>query len=462
MIELNLNEILIAVHGKIVYPEVMTPQEIDELMTRDLANITYDSRYVVQNSLFIGLKGERFDGHDFVEYIYERLAAAVVERKIDVPVTQIIVESTYAAVGMIGAYIRQKSCIKVVGITGSVGKTSVKELTACVLGNNYSILKTKGNHNNELGLPATLFELERKNKIAVLEMGISHFGEMTRLSAIAKPDIAIFTNIENVHTEHLIDRDGVLRAKTELVQNMWGDTLILNGEDDKLAGYKVPEGKRAVYYGLTENCTVTAEDINYRSMGCTEFTIVCPSGKVRVYLPAPGRHMVVNALAAAACGLEMGMPLSDIKYGLEKFEAVPGRMRRLRWRNALILDDCYNASPASTKASLNILGAQPGRRIAILGDMLELGDNAVELHRSVGEAAAAEHIDALIAVGTLSLNTADAAKKAGLKKVYTTDRDGALEMILNNTRKGDTILIKGSRGMALDRIIDMILETEKL
>ena len=456
MIALNLNEIVVAVRGKVVLPEGMTVEEKDELFTRNLANVTFDSRYVVQNSLFICLKGERVDGHDFVEYIYERLTAAVVDRQLDVPVPQVIVESTYAAVGAIAAYMCRRSGIKV------VGKTSVKELVASVVAEKYNVLKTKGNFNNELGLPRTLFELEPSTRVAVLEMGISHFGEMTRLSAIARPDIAVFTNIENVHTEHLIDRDGVLRAKTELVENMWGEHLVLNGDDDKLASYDVPEGKKAIYYGLSDGCTVTAEDITFDSFSQTDFTLITPIGRIRVQLPAAGKHMVVNALAAAAVGLILGITLDDIKMGIEKYEPLPGRQHWMKWRKAFILDDCYNASPASTKASLNVLGAQPGRRIAILGDMLELGDNAVELHESVGKACAEEGVDILIAVGPLSVHTAEAAKKAGMRRVYCTDRDGAVDWLLNNCRKDDVVLIKASRGMALDKIIELVLSTEKL
>lgn len=462
MIELNIKDVLAATGGRAYLG--LNPVDIDNVDVRfanvGIKSITLDSRKAEDGSLFIAIAGERSDGHYYIPAIADRIAAAVVERLTDTPVLQILVPSTYAAVGAIGAYIRTKSGVKVVGVTGSVGKTSVKELTAGVLSQRYNVLKTEGNFNNELGLPQTLFRLEPGHEVAVLEMGISHFGEMSRLSAIARPDYAIFTNIENVHTENLIDRDGVLRAKTELVANMCGDLLILNGEDDKLSGYNLPNGKHAVYYGCTDRCSVTADDIVFSGIDYTTFTLKCEKGQTDIELPAAGRHMVLDALAAAACGLAFGLELDAIKQGLESYVPVGSRMRKLNRDGAVILDDCYNASPKSVEAGLKVLCSGSGRSIAVLGDMLELGENSKALHEHIGRLAAELGLDMLITVGNEAQYIANAAESCGLRSVYHTDIEGAAELLKRNIKSGDTVLIKASRGMALERVIALLMKEE--
>ena len=420
-----------------------------------------DSRRAGEGAVFIALKGGKADGHDFVKGLEGRILAAVVERAVDADVPQIVVESTYRAVGDIGAYIREKSGVTVIGVTGSVGKTSVKELTASVVSQRYNTLKTEKNHNNELGLPMTLFRLTEDNDAAVLEMGISYFGEMTRLSRIARPDIAIFTNIENVHTENLIDRDGVLRAKTELVPNMRSDhdpVLILNAEDDKLLGYRVPEDRRAVYYGFGEGCFARAENVVPHGIESTDFTLFLGGESIEVSLPASGRHMVLDSLAAAAAGHEMGLTLPEIKRGLESFVPVEGRMTKLEYHGALIINDCYNASPTSMAASLRVLAGAEGRKLALLGDMLELGERTAELHRGIGTLCAELGIDMLFTVGELAKNIASAAREAGLRAVFECSDALAAQLIRSQLREGDVLLVKASRGMALENVIKRITE----
>ena len=448
MIELTLDEVLKATGGRAVC----------ELPGGFISSITADSRTAGPGSLFAALKGERADGHDFVKGLEGKALCAVVEHEVEADLPQIVVESTYRAIGAIGAYIREKSGVIVVGVTGSVGKTSVKELTASVVSQRFSVLKTEKNHNNELGLPMTLFRLEPENEAAVLEMGISYFGEMDRISRIARPDIAVYTNIENVHTENLIDRDGVLRAKTELVANMRGNTLILNAEDDKLAGYKLPSGKKAVYYGIDGEAFVTASDIEYHGMESVDFTLHVGADSIRVSLPAAGRHMVLNSLAAAAAGHELGLTMQEIKRGIEAYRTVSGRMEKSEYKGAVIMNDCYNASPASMAASLRVLAQGSGRRLALLGDMLELGERTVELHEGVGRLAAELGVDMLVAVGGLGAHIAKAAKEAGLEKAFALSRDEAVELIKNELREGDTLLVKASRGMKLEQLIARITE----
>lgn len=449
MIKLDLNEIVEATGG---VPSCALPEG-------EVRSIVLDSRLADEGSVFIALKGERVDGHSFVKGLSGRILAAVVEHEVEADVLQITVPSTYSAVGAIGAYIRRKSGVKVIGITGSVGKTSVKELTASVMEQRFRTLKTEKNHNNELGLPLTLFRLKDDDEVAVLEMGISYFGEMTRISNIARPDMAVYTNIENVHTENLIDRDGVLRAKTELVKNMpEGGVLVLNGEDDKLAGFPVPGSLRAVYYGFGEGFFSHAENIRQIDLSMTEFTLCLGDERVNVELPAAGRHMVLDALAAAAAGREMGLSTDEIKRGLESFRPVEGRMTRIPFRGAVIINDCYNASPTSMEASLRVLASADGRRIALLGDMLELGERTVELHRSIGRLAAELGIDMLITAGELAGGIAAAAREAGMKDVRAVTKDEAAMILKNELREGDALLVKASRGMTLETVIKAITE----
>ncbi len=452
MIDLNILNIVEATGGRLNMPSGTG----EDMCNRQLSCITVDSREAGEGSLFIALKGERSDGHDYIPQIADRIACAVVEHEVGVNVPQIIVPSTYSAVGAIGAYIRKKSGVKVIGVTGSVGKTSVKELTACVLSRKYKLLKTEGNFNNELGLPRTLFRLDNSHEVAVLEMGISHFGEMTRLSAIAAPDMAIFTNIENVHTENLGDRDGVLIAKTELVANMRGYTLILNGDDDKLSAYRPPMDKRAVYYGFSDNCSVTARCVVPHGLEYTEFELCTPLGSTNIMLPAAGMHMVLNSLAAAACGLEMGVRLDDIKSGLESYEPVGSRMRRFSFNGAVVIDDCYNASPTSMEAGLKVLCAENGRRIAVLGDMLELGSRSHELHEQIGRIAAEQGLDMLITVGDEAAFIASAALQNGVKAVKRASLDEAGELLRCTLMAGDTVLIKASHGMHFEKIVERL------
>ncbi|MCR5808517.1 MAG: UDP-N-acetylmuramoyl-tripeptide--D-alanyl-D-alanine ligase [Clostridiales bacterium] len=438
--------------------EVLGGRVKGRLPEGEITDIVIDSRKASEGSLFIALKGEKVDGHSFINGLEGRILAAVTEREVDSDVPQIVVDSTYKAVGRLGAYVREKSGVTVVGVTGSVGKTSVKELTAAVLSQRFSVLKTEKNHNNELGLPLTLFRLAPENEVAVLEMGISYFGEMTRVSAIARPDAAIFTNIENVHTENLIDREGVLRAKTELVANMRGDTLILNGEDDKLRGYALPEGKKAIYYGIDGENDVTASDIVYHGMESTDFVLHAGKETVSVSLPASGRHMVVNSLAAAAAGMRLGLTAEEIKRGLESYVPVDGRMSRIEFQGAAVLNDCYNASPTSMKASLQVLKKAEGRKIALLGDMFELGLRSDELHEEVGRAAAEAGLYMLVTVGENAVHIAEAAMRAGLENVVHAGRKEAASIIKNELKPGDTLLVKASRGMALEKIIAKITE----
>ena len=376
----------------------------------------------------------------------------------------------------------------VVGITGSVGKTSTKEMIASVLQTHYRTLKTEGNFNNGLGLPLTVFRLREEHEIAVLEMGVSHFGDMDQLAQIARPDTMVITNIGTCHLEFLKDRDGILRAKTEVFRYMKpSGHVILNGNDDKLRTIKEVNGSKPLWFGVSSD-TEGAENLcvgekmdypgtlpasglvcatNIRPLGFegTRCTIRTPEGSFEVRVPVPGLHNVSNAAAAAAVGLVCGLSLEEIRKGIESAETISGRFRILKTEDWTVIDDCYNANPVSMKSSLSVLsGGKPeeGRRVAILGDMGELGENEVTLHEEVG-AYAAGCCDRLIAIGTLSRQLYEKAlqKKPTLSAVWYPDVDSFLEKKDEEVKKGDVVLVKASHFMGFSRIVEALTKSAR-
>ena len=376
----------------------------------------------------------------------------------------------------------------VVGITGSVGKTSTKEMIASVLQTHYRTLKTEGNFNNGLGLPLTVFRLREEHEIAVLEMGVSHFGDMDQLAQIARPDTMVITNIGTCHLEFLKDRDGIMRAKTEVFRYMKpSGHVILNGNDDKLRTIEEVNGNRPLWFGVASDTEGTedlcvGEKMDYpgnlpasglvcafdlRPLGFegTRCTIRTPEGSFEVKVPVPGLHNVSNAAAAAAVGLVCGLSLEEIRKGIESAKTISGRFRILRTEDSTVIDDCYNANPVSMKSSLSVLsGEKPeqGRRIAILGDMGELGEDEAALHEEVG-AYAAGCCDRLIAIGTLSRQIYEEAlqKKPTLSAVWYPDVDSFLEKKDAEVKKGDIVLVKASHFMGFSRIVDALTKSVK-
>lgn len=374
----------------------------------------------------------------------------------------------------------------VVGITGSVGKTSTKEMIASVLQTHYRTLKTEGNFNNGLGLPLTVFRLREEHEIAVLEMGVSHFGDMDQLAQIARPDTMVITNIGTCHLEFLKDRDGIMRAKTEVFRYMKpSGHVILNGNDDKLRTIKEVNGSRPLWFGVSSDtegaenlCVgermdypgtlpasglVCASDLRPLGFEGTRCTIRTSKGSFEVKVPVPGLHNVSNAAAAAAVGLVCGLSLEEIRKGIESAKTISGRFRILRTEDSTVIDDCYNANPVSMKSSLSVLsGEKPeqGRRIAILGDMGELGEDEAALHEEVG-AYAAGCCDRLIAIGTLSRQIYEEAlqKKPTLSAVWYPDVDSFLEKKDAEVKKGDIVLVKASHFMGFSRIVEALTKS---
>ncbi len=433
---------------------------------RVIADITTDSRKAGKDSLFVAIKGERVDAHRFIPSVFEQGALCVIsEQELQNPAGAYIqVKSSLQAVKDIAEFYRKQLDIKVVGITGSVGKTSTKEMIASVLSEKYQVLKTLGNFNNELGLPLTIFRLRDEDEIAVLEMGISHFGEMHRLSKVARPDICVMTNIGQCHLEFLGDRDGVLKAKSEIFDYLAPDgTIILNGDDDKLSTLQVVKGIQPVFFGIDSDRVISATQIRSLGLKGIACRICTGQGAFDVTIPIPGYHMVYNALAGTAVGLALGMTTEEIKRGIEKLESLSGRFHIIETDHYTVVDDCYNANPVSMKASLKVLGDALGRKVAILGDMGELGENEKQLHEEVGVEAGQLGIQLLICVGALSEHMAKAAKESNpqMEVVYKKTLDEAIESLSQYLKKEDTILVKASHFMHFEKIVEVLTKQGK-
>lgn len=425
----------------------------------EVTGVAIDSRKIEKGYLFVPIKGARVDGHTFIPQVIEKGALCTLSEVVleNVSHPYILVDSSEQALKDLAEHYRKALDIKVVGITGSVGKTSTKEMIGSVLSQKYNVLKTAGNFNNEIGLPLTIFNIRDEHDVAVLEMGISDFGEMHRLAKMARPDICVITNIGLCHLENLGDRDGILKAKTEMFDFAEPNaTIILNGDDDKLITVKAWDGYAPLYFGLSTEMNAFAKDIHSLSLKGTACTICIGDNSFEVTIPIPGHHMVYNALAGALVGLELGLDAEEIKAGIEALIPVSGRNNLIETDSLLIIDDCYNANPISTKASLDVLATADTRKVAILGDMFELGENEKELHNEVGKHAAEKGIDLVICIGGLSENTAKGASDAGATvKYFETKSDffADAEMLL---QKGDAVLVKASHGMEFPEIVEKL------
>ena len=454
MKNLTLEHIAAACHG--------TYYGSEEKKSQCIEAVTTDSRKVERGCLFVPIVGARADGHKFIDQVMKQGALATLSERplgeVDFPYIQ--VESSLQAVKDLAAYYLEQLQIPVVGITGSVGKTSTKEMIAAVLEQKFQVLKTLGNFNNELGLPLTVFRLREKDEIAVLEMGISDFGEMHRLASIAQPNTCVITNIGTCHLENLGDRDGVLKAKTEIFGYLKKDGhIVLNGDDDKLSTVKEYEGIKPVFFGMEADKDVYADEITSRGLKGMTCRIHIGGESFMADIPMPGIHMVYNALAATAVGRIYGLTLEQIRHGIETLEAISGRFHMIETDRFLIVDDCYNANPMSMKASLDVLKDGAGRRVAILGDMGELGENEVQLHAEVGEHAAQCGIDVCICTGPLSANIAKMARKnPELIVIEEPDRDSLLSHLSDYVQTGDTILVKASHFMQFEKVVAALQE----
>ena len=434
-----------------------------DLSEREVSSVVIDSRKAEKDSLFVAIKGARADGHSFIPQVMEKGAlCAVSEQDLgDVPYPYIKVGSCEQALKDIAEHYRRSLDIRVVGISGSVGKTSTKEMIASVLGQKFNVLKTEGNFNNEIGLPLTVFNIREEHEIAVLEMGISHFGEMTRLAKIARPDICVITNIGVAHIESLGSRDGILKAKTEMFKYMNPEgTIILNGDDDKLRGFVPENGVSPVYFGLDPSCPYHAEKTENKGLRGTDAEFVTPDSRFRAHISIPGGHMVYNALAGIAVGTALGMTPDEMARGIEALVPIAGRNNLIETERWSIIDDCYNANPASMKSSLDVLACADTRTVAILGDMFELGASEKEMHYEVGAYAAEKGISVLICIGGLSAETARGAREssdgAAMEILHYSTKEDFFKEMNDVLKKDDTILVKASHGMEFTEIVNFL------
>ena len=432
----------------------------ESLLDREVAGVTIDSRKVEKDFLFVAINGERFNAHQFIPDTIEKGALCVVSHEDlgDTDYPYILVEATGQALLDIAKLYRDSFDVKVVGITGSVGKTSTKEMIASVLAQKYNVHKTQGNFNNECGLPLTIFEMNEEHQVSVLEMGINHFGEMRKLSTVASPDICVITNIGVAHLEFLKTREGIMQEKTQMFQDMKpGGSVVLNGDDPLLSTIGPVKGSDPIFYGLDQDKNVVyATDVEPLGLKGTSCTIHLPEGSFSCVVPIPGIHMVSNALAGSAVGSKLGLTTEEIKRGIESLPSIPGRNHIIQTDRLILLDDCYNANPVSMKASLDVLNMGIGRKVAVLGDMGELGPDYAALHRSVGEYAAEIGIDLVCAIGPMSKEIAEGAASDGTKALWFETKADFLAQTNDILKDGDNVLIKASHGMEFPEIVEAL------
>ncbi len=438
------------------------------------AAIVTDSRQVTPGSVFVALPGERVDGHDFIPQVFAAGALAVVCERVPEHADGIclVVSSSRDALRHLAACYLDELAIPVVGITGSVGKTSTKEMIASVLSQRYRVHKTAGNFNNEIGLPLTVFGLREEHEVAVLEMGISDFGEMSRLAEVARPKVSVITNIGICHLENLGTRDGILKAKTEVFDYLReGASVVLNGDDDKLCTIGAVHGTAPMFYGMGEavpegaaygHKTIYADAVEDHGLRGIDFDLHLPEGTHRVHVAIPGMHNVYNAMAAAAVGRALGLSAQEICAGIEAARTIGGRTNLIEANGYLVIDDCYNANPVSMRAAIDVLTQGEGRTIAVLGDMGELGADEKQLHYEVGAYLAQKHIDWLFAAGELSQELVRGVSEypdfTTQYDYFGTDTEALLTRVCAFVQPGDTILVKASHFMNYPRIVKALTE----
>ena len=422
-----------------------------------------DTRTLQPGQLFVALKALR-DGHDFVDAAFEKGAAAVLCSRVDGDYPAIVVKDTRIALGDIARHERQRLGVKVVGITGSVGKSTTKEMIACVLDGSFLISKTPANHNNDIGMPLAVLAMPDSTEVAVLEMGMNHFREIAYLAGIAKPDVAVIINIGTMHIEHLGSQEGILRAKLEILEGMEpGGKVLLNGDDRLLWNYGKNATVPITYFGASnQECGVRATDVKEEN-GQLSMMVEYEGGKFPLVLPLEGTHYVSDALAAVSVGLSVGIAPEQIAERLAHFRNMEGRQEIFEAKGCTIIKDCYNAGPESMAAALTVLGNRPGRHIAVLGDMLELGTSTQAEHYRVGRLAA-EKAQVVLAYGPNADRVVSGAVTGGMSPNYArafNDRNHMATTLKQMVRFGDVILFKGSHGMKMELVLEQFLKLER-
>ncbi len=420
-----------------------------------------DSRTITKGELFFAVKGERFDGHDFVSGALENGAVAAVVRqdqwhRYSWTTRVLVVQDTLLALQTLATAVRKLWGKPLIGITGSAGKTTTKEAIAHVLGARFRVLKSEGNFNNHFGLPLMLLKVQPEHDLAVIEMGMSHAGEIRALGRIAQPEIGVVTNVAPVHLEFFDSIAGIARAKYELIESLPSTgTAVLNADDEYVSQFGRDFKGKVITYGINAIADVRAENINSRGTEGSEFDISAAGAREHAALPLVGEHNVLNALAAVSVGMACGMRLSDSVAALASLKPADKRGEVLQLGNITVINDCYNSNPKALNAMVDALaGMKASRRIVVAGEMLELGPSSEELHRAAGRHIAEKGIDLLVGVRGHAQALIQGANEAGVRAEFVTTPEEAGKWLARETRDGDVVLLKASRGVKLEKALE--------
>ncbi|WP_337841360.1 UDP-N-acetylmuramoyl-tripeptide--D-alanyl-D-alanine ligase [Rheinheimera sp.] len=449
MIRLTTTEIASAVQGQLHGADVA------------IESVSTDSRAIAPGDLFIALKGPNFDAHQFAADVVSKGAAAlVVEQLQDLAVPQILVKDCRLALGALGAAVRQRVNPKTVAVTGSVGKTTVKEMMAAILGSIGHVLATAGNFNNDIGAPLTLLRLTAQHTHAVMELGANHLGEIAYTAGLSQPSVSVITNVGAAHLEGFGDLFGVARAKGEIYGALPAGGTAVVPLDSEFAEYWLKRlgDKKVLTFSATQKADFYAEHIVLNEQGCAGFDLVCPQGRILIQLALPGKHNVANALAAAAAVLQLGASLTDVQLGLASMKPVKGRINVIQATPALrLIDDTYNANSESVKAAIDLLSTYPGYQVLVFGDMGELGADARRYHEEVGLYAKQKGIHLLFTLGVLSQSASDLFNGQG---AHFSSRQQLIQKLgpLLDQQPQATVLVKGSRSAKMELVVQDLLE----
>lgn len=458
---LMLSEIAKAVGGQLIGHDIGMREVLCE-------SVGSDSRNIVKNQLFVAIKGERFDGNAYAtEAIKQGAAAALVSDTNTQASPAVLVADTRLALGQLAKYWRATLPLPLVAVTGSNGKTTVKEMLAAILhitllstSASRAVLATQGNLNNDIGMPMTLLKLRKQHAYAVIEMGMSHEGEIRYLTNIAKPNVAVVNNAGIAHIGEVGSREGIARAKGEIFEGLGNDGIAVINADDAFADYwkSLNTNRKIITFALSAKADVTA---NYEeAAGISKVTLTTPAGSIQFKLHVLGKHNISNALAASACAHALGVSNADIAHGLESFAAVKGRLqRKAGFNGASLIDDTYNANPDSMKAAIDVLVSQPGKQIFVMGDMAELGVDAAQMHADIGLYAKQKNVPELFTFGELSQQ---ASQVFGANAQHFTNLEALVLHLKNSMQANTTVLVKGSRFMQMERVVDGIVDEIKV
>ena len=428
----------------------------------EILRIVSNSKEVKEGDLFVAVRGERFDGHNFIPDAVQNGCTAILSHEKDKYTNHsektIYVDDTKQAILDIAEYYKTKFNVKTIGVTGSVGKTTSKDFIACVMESKYKTLKSVGNENNEIGLPRTVFNMDKSCEAAVFEMGMSNFGEISKLTKVVKPDVGVITNIGECHLEYLKTRENILKAKMEICEGMKDNSpLIICGDNDLLKDV-VSDRLKVIKYGIENSeCDIKAENI-IESERETKFDVVIEEKRYTAKIPSIGTHNVLNALAAIAVGIECDINVSESIKALENYQPSGMRQKISEINGVILVEDCYNASPTSVEAAMKTFGTMNnnGRKIAVLGDMLELGDISKEAHRNIGDILSENGIEEAFTFGKEMRACTARAYELGVQAINYDTKEELITDLLSDIKSGDAIWVKGSRGMKLEEVVEAV------